>query len=123
MGCQVSAGQIIRDSSGRPLLHAYGWPDGATAPSGPQLMPFTRDHLPALERMQRAEQAITAWQRAGKRPWVMWEPWVEIQDSEGQVLPHPMGCLPEVIHLICRKYPPDTAGLNRNPPYASGGAA
>jgi len=118
----------VRDKSGRPLLAVYSWPDGA---HGPQLVPFACGPLqerlrPALERMQRAEDAITAWQRAGLRPWVIWDPWVEVQDSNGNVLEHPFGCLPEVIHLIRVKYPPDTAGLrydhNRNPPYSTGGA-
>ena len=124
----MSPGQIIRDKAGKPMLEVHGWPIWATAHYGPQLVLFSRDNLqdrvkPALERMQKAEDAITAWQKAGKRPWVIWEPRIVIQDSEGLVLAHPFGCLPEVIHLIHRKYPPDTAGLNRNPPYASGGAA
>jgi hypothetical protein len=118
----MSHDQTLRDKSGRPLLAVYGWPDGA---HGPQLVPPER-FRPALERMQRAEDAITVWQKAGLRPWVVWDPWVEVQDSGGNVLGHPVGCLPEVIHLLRRKYPPDTAGLryehNRNPP-TEGGAA
>ena len=117
----MSAGQIIRDSSGRPLLHAYGWPDGATAPSGPQLVEFTRDSLrPALDRMALAGSVITHWCKEGKRPQVVWEPWVEIQDADGNVLEHPMGCLPEVIYLLRKRY---QAGPNRNPSPATGGAA
>ena len=124
----MSTGQILRDKTGQPMLEVHGWPHGATAPYGPQIVQFTRDNLqdrirPPVERIQKAEEAINAWHKARKRPWVIWEDWIEIQDSAGNVLPHPIGCLPEVIYLIHRKYPPDTAGLNRNPPYASGGAA
>ena len=128
----MSTGQILRDKTGKPLLEVYAMPHWATAHTGPQLVQFNRDPLqdrirPAVERMQKAEDAITAWQKAGMRPWVMWEPRIEIWDSERLVLAHPFGCLPEVIYLIHRKYPPDTEGLryphNRKPPYATGGAA
>ena len=93
--------RIIRDQAGRPMLAVYGWQGDAPPPSGPQLVPFTRDNLrPAMDRMARAEDAVIHWRRKGKRPHVVWDPCVEVQDADGNVLDHPVGCLPEVIHTL-----------------------
>ena len=60
-------------------------------------------HLrPALDRMRRAERALSTWRRQGLNPHVSWGRYVEIVSGAGETLGHPIGCLPELLWLMRR---------------------
>lgn len=81
-----------------------------------------RHTLPGIQRMALAEAALRQWQSAGLVPRIVWSPHVEIQSLDGRTLPHPIGCLLELLWLLKEDGATDWIG-QRLPTRSSGGVA